>query len=351
MADEPKGRLEAPISTEALAMQLARNRETQPGGTKPPQPKTPAPEPKPEEIEAPPDGSPEAPDLSQLPPEEQPPDPAAPENPDELPPEDTTDDELPPELKEKVDRRIGKEVAKRKTAEEALEAVNQQLAESTARVTELETENEELRSAPPEQTPGKASAPEQQMEAAIAEKRAILRWVEENPDGAEMDDGKGGTRTFTAEEVRTIKERTSEDLSDLRRDLRDFQRNMAQQTNQLRAQAHTEFPWLKVKTSPEYSKAQTIFNQYPWLRNVPGADLAIGRLVEYDSLKAQVAKLTAKPAAPKPPTPPPTRLPTKPGAAAPKPTAPETKVKAAEENLRKTGTVASLAQSFAAKRQ
>jgi hypothetical protein len=249
-----------------------------------------APQPAPVEAEAPPDSFPEV-----NAPEDQPA-----ETPGE--PKDGTalSHELPPELQAKIDKRIGKEVARRKTLEEENARLKAQLSQ------------------PPTQsaTPPPAPSPDEPLGhvtdvQALAQEhhniKEVKRWAQAQllrEDGSESIEAYG--RTWSRQDLQATvlnADRVLEDQIPAR-----FQ--FLQARSQAEVNARQTFPWLNDPQSAEYAEYQAAFKQYPMLAKMPDAPFVVavqitGRQALQKQQEAAAAAAKKKQTPPKPSSPPP----------------------------------------------
>ncbi len=227
--------------------------------------------------------------------------------------------QLDPKTKEKIQKRIDKEVGKRKAIE--------------GHVAQLQKELADLKAAqpatPPQPTPAPivptaasdAPLPEVKNPAdLVAYRKQTVEYNRVATDLIDRDDidwtngikvpgwgdkdGNGKDIVYTKEQVRNIRNNTRLHLDEKIPD----QQAWFQQTSHFErarqeatARAHQDFPYLKDKNTQEYAAAQKAYEQMPWLRNAPNAEYIIG--VQIEGLKAMEAKRKAAatpPAAPAP---------------------------------------------------
>lgn len=211
--------------------------------------------------------------------------------------EQQSDDEIPgikPEVQQAINRRIGKEVAKRRAAEARIEA--------------LETKLEQLSQAPQQ--------PSQQPETS-----AILESVNSEAELESLLDKAREARTYARDatdrlidesdaviaELRSAGVRLAEDadLSHVRAELRKIRRNAetvldreqsARKTLELRRgyaqQVARDFGWVKDRTSEEYATFRSA-REHPAVRSRPDADFVAAIIVE--GLASYKARTTKKP--------------------------------------------------------
>ncbi len=197
---------------------------------------------------------------------------------------DGDDDGLNADVQASVDKRIGKEVRKRKEALEAKEAAESKVAELKAQLEQAEAAVEGASdfSAPPTDTNPFANLntlKEVQEEMMRAEQ--TLEWAEDNPDGA-LVESKDGDVEYTAEEVREVKKRASRAL---RRQLPE-QQGYIQARDQMEPQALDAYPWWKDKASSEFQAASQVLRNMPELARFPDYKLVVG-----DYLNGMVSRM------------------------------------------------------------
>jgi hypothetical protein len=198
---------------------------------------------------------------------------ATPESPD---PEAETPDEtaevlsqshaLPPEVQAKVDKRIGKEVARRKAAEEEVTRLRAQVSQPA------QPQDQAAHATP---TPANPLAHVQDVGQLAKEQsniKEIKRWAQAQLARDDVDVGvEGYGKTWSRSDLhQTIiaAERVLED-------------QIPQRYQFLTGRAHSEraaaeqFPWMKDKSSNEFAEYQTAFRQYPWLNDLPEAPMIV----------------------------------------------------------------------------
>lgn len=241
----------------------------------------------------------------------------------------------PPEWFQK---RVAKFTAKQKELEDRLAAAEKRAEESTAKLDEARRDGK----------PTKAwNFQEQQLQQQLGHKREVLRWAEENPDGATLTDAKGNEVSYSPEQMRAIKLSALEDLGDLRGQLRDHQQSLASAQAHWNGEALKAYPALKDPNSEESKNIELILEKLPWLREVPDARMSLA-----DMLAGRAARLKKASGAPAAPTKP-TRVPAA-ASAAPSRSAeagPSQEVKQANDTFFQTGRTTDLARRFAAERK
>ena len=209
---------------------------------------------------------------------------------DDVPSQDISDD-----LKKKIDKRIGKEVAKRKALEAQLNELKLQ----------VQAAQQQQTSAPQPVVPLPQGAPPlAQIESASdlvalqQQAKDAKRFAQEQLDRDDFEPVRVGDTVLDRKALKTIirnAERTLEDEIPQRAQFIQ-QRQAAQQL------AYEKFPFLKDKSSPEYVQAQQAYMQMPWLKNLPNADWIIGVQIEgLKALQSKEKKLTGKTGKPQTP--------------------------------------------------
>lgn len=221
------------------------------------------------------------------------------------------EDEIPgvkPEVQQAINRRIGKEVAKRRAAEARIEA--------------LETRLEQMSQTPPAQQPAQTTQlldnvnNEAELETVLGQAREARTYARDASD--RLADESEAVIT----ELRNAGVRIPEDaeLSLVRAELRKIRRNAesvldregaARKTIQQRAQyaqqVAKDFRWVKDRTSEEYATFRSA-REHPAVRSRPDADFLAAIIVEgLSSYKARTTKPVPKPAAVRRPAPQPGR--------------------------------------------
>lgn len=211
---------------------------------------------------------------------------------------------LPPELQEKVNKRIGKEVRKRKNVEEETAA---EIAELKQRLAEAEARVEEK---PPEIAPVATEANPfgnlnsiEDVQKEMMQAEQTLEWAEDNPEGAVLET-KEGEKEFTSEDVREIRKKAARAM---RRHLPE-QLGYIQARDQLEPQALEAYPWWKDKSSSDFQNAMQLLRQMPELARFPDYKFVVGDYLQGRAIreappaKQGVAKGVKK-APPQPTTP------------------------------------------------
>ena len=119
-------------------------------------------------------------------------------------------EKLTPEVQEILDRRIGKEVAKRKTLEDQLEAERAAKAEAEAEREELRARLAAGETAAEEANPD-LYASEEALEKREKKLWTLMKWAKQHPDGFDGDE-KAGVPAYTATQIRDAVGRYEEEL-------------------------------------------------------------------------------------------------------------------------------------------
>jgi len=241
-------------------------------------------------------------------------------------------------------KRIAKITAKQRALEERLAAAEKRAEDAAGELDKTRA-----------QVNGKTKVwnfREQELQQQLAHKRELVRWAEENADGAQLTDDKGNEVSYSPEQVRSLKLSAQEDIGDLRGQLREHQTEMRNLHEYWDSEAVKAYPALKDESSETARNIQTMLDKLPWLREVPDARISLA-----DMLAGRAARLKRAPApgggtAPNTTTKPPLRAPT--GGSAPARAAegePSADVKAAQQTFQETGRAQDLARRFAAERK
>ena len=216
--------------------------------------------------------------------------------------EDVPSQDISPDLKKKIEKRIGKEVAKRKALEAQLNELKLQAQQAQ--------QTQAAQPAPiaplPQGAPTLANIEDPAGLAALQQQaREAKRFAQEQLDRDDFEPVRVGETVLDRKALKTIVRNAEKTLEEDIPQRAQFlqQRAQAQQV------AFEKFPFLKDKSSPEYVQAQQAYMAMPWLKNLPNSDWIIG--VQIEGLKALAAKdkkstgKTGKPSVPfstKPPS-------------------------------------------------
>jgi hypothetical protein len=192
---------------------------------------------------------------------------------------------LSPEIQAIIDKRIGKEVAKRKDLEDQLEAergVREKLEAETKDLTEQLS------------VKGQAPVTGNAFESlADVEKRedqlwGLLEFVRSNPDGFEGDE-KNGIPAYNAAQIREMQTRFERELH---RDLPRQKQALVQRAEVDREVTAKVYPELFKNGSNDQRIAERFLRQFPVLRNLPNVNLLIGDMIAGERLR--MAKVEEK---------------------------------------------------------
>jgi hypothetical protein len=241
-------------------------------------------------------------------------------------------------------KRAAKFRAKRQALEERLVAAEKRLQETEAKLNQAQ-----------QQTAPKTKAwnsQEQQLNEQLAGKRALLRWAEENADGATVTDTNGGEVNYTPDQIRAVKLSALEDIGDLRGRLREAEAETQRARQTWDAEALKAYPQLKDPNNPMTRNIDLMIERVPWLRELPDARLSLA-----DMMAGRAARLR-KPAGAASSSGgsggAPARVVTGGAAAAPARTAgagPSEAEKKANEDFQQSGRVEDLSRRFALSRK
>lgn len=233
---------------------------------------------------------------------------------------------LDPKTQEAVDRRIGKEVARRKEAEETLAT---ERAEKSQLILEKERLEEEMRDIETSGAvgagihPAMLAASESELQKREAYLWEVERFCQQHTDeGFTSEDGK---TEYTAKQVRARLLEVQEERMRILPAAREALRARAA----AEAEAAKVYPVMKDPASPEALEAKRVLRKYPVLKLMPDhlmfiADALAGRKARQTAAKATPAK-----AAPK--------APAVPGKSTPKPATPPPKKSTRDESVAEVG--------------
>lgn len=222
---------------------------------------------------------------------------------------DGDEDGLSADVQASVDKRIGKEVRKRKEALEAKKLAEEELSELKAKLEQAEQRAQEAGEAvmdpaplPTESNPFANLNTIEDVEKELMRAEQTLEWAEDNPDGAFLQTDEG-EREFSAEDVREIKKKASRAL---RRQLPEQQAYL-QARDTLEPQALEAYPWWKDKASSEFQSAMQLLRTMPELQRFPDFKFVVGDYLAGRELREKppaakatkvVKKAPAQPTAP-----------------------------------------------------
>lgn len=214
-----------------------------------------------------------------------------------------------PEQQEIFDKRLGKEIAKRKEAEKAANDAAARLNELMLKATEPAAPTQEAAVQPqivplPNGTVPLANIPDVNGLLSLqAQAKEAIRWSEQQLEREDFDQAPPinpqTNAPYTRAELKSIKWNAKTTLEDHIPQRAQF----LQQRNQIQQDAYTKFPFLKDKAAPEYLIAEQLRRSSPWLANLPAQDLLIGAYIRgMQVVEAETAAKATKTAktAPKP---------------------------------------------------
>lgn len=206
---------------------------------------------------------------------------------------------LDEKTKQRIQKRIDKEVGKRKQLEGRLNEL-----ESLLREKETQQAQPPVTVVAPSDLPPNIAAINDLagVEKLRKDAKDASRWAEAQLD-AEADGEtlpEGWDRKKLKEVMRNAKVALEDHIPQ--------RETFIKQRQQLQAQAHKKFPFLTDRTSPDYQAAQAAFRSNPWLHHLPNADFIVGvqikglkALAAEEAAEAEKAKAKAAPAKPKVP--------------------------------------------------
>lgn len=122
------------------------------------------------------------------------------------------------------------------------------------------------------------------LDANINAAQQVIEWAESNPDGAEVPDGKGGTLSYDAAQVRQFKAKATADMARLSASRESKAQQIQQDYNAKRSEAvktaQARFPWTKQQNSPEYQEVVSLIRDVPELQLRPDWPLLTAYMVE-----------------------------------------------------------------------
>jgi hypothetical protein len=188
--------------------------------------------------------------------------------------------ELTPEQQEKFNKRIGKEVRKRKEQEEA----------HAGEVAALNAELEEARAGAfaPQPTGSNPFSGITTLEELAKLKRGALdqlEWTEDNPMGGVLTT-KEGDQELDEEGSQNLRRWTNRAL----REHIPAQVEFIQKRDSLEPEVLEAYPWWKDKASSDYQNAKLAMRQFPGVQNEPNYKLIIGDAMAGQALRMSKGK-------------------------------------------------------------
>jgi hypothetical protein len=204
-------------------------------------------------------------------------------------------EKLTPEVQEILDRRIGKEVAKRKTLEDQLEA-------ERAAKAEAEAEREELRARlAAGETAAEDANPDLYASEEALDKRekklwTLMKWAKQHPDGFDGDE-KAGVPAYTATQIRDAVGRYEEELF----------RELPKAKEALQKRAAFDAT-VTAKVYPDVLKpgtkdgmiARAFLQRFPALKVLPDVHVIIGDMIAGERARTEKAKAGGAAGSPRP---------------------------------------------------
>lgn len=198
--------------------------------------------------------------------------------------DDVPSQDIPAELKKKIDKRIGKEVAKRKALEAQLNELKLQVAQTQQQQAEQPVQPAPIAPLPQGTVPLAQIEDVKQLQTLAQQAKEAKRFAEEQLDRDDFEPVRIGDEILDRQKLKTIIRNANKTLED---DI-PSRVQFLQARNQAQQVAFEKFPFLKDKSAPEYVQAQQAYIAMPWLKNLPNADWIIG--VQIEGLKALQAK-------------------------------------------------------------
>lgn len=213
---------------------------------------------------------------------------------DDVPSPETQQTGLTPEQQERFNRRIGKEVAKRKALE--------------GRLNELQAQLLERANTPPPEAPAIVPIPSgaptlanindvQGLVTLQQNAKTAIRYAEEQLD---VPQEQRQYIQLDGQMVQPDDKLLKQTMRNARMTIEDQipqRHQFLQARNQAEQAAFVQYPFLKDKSAPEYQMKLTAYQAQPWLRNLPNAEQLVGRYimgVKYEQLLAQQAEAKAR---------------------------------------------------------
>lgn len=220
------------------------------------------------------------------------------------PENDVHSQDISPELKKKIDKRIGKEVAKRKALEAKVNELTLAMQQAQAQQAQTPTPPVPIVPLPQGTVPLAQIDNVAELGKLHQQAKEAKRFAQEQLDNDNFEPFKLGETVVDRAALKAIIRNADKTLED---DI-PARANFLQAKNQAQQAAFEKFPFLKDKSAPEYVQAQQAYLAMPWLKNLPNSDWIIG--VQIEGLKAleakekSKAKSAAKPSVPMSKTPP-----------------------------------------------
>ena len=197
--------------------------------------------------------------------------------------DDSVPSQITPDLQKKIDKRIGKEVAKRKALEAQLNELRLEVAKAQ-QGQQAQAQAAPVAPLPQGTTPLAQIEDFNQLQSLAQQAKEAKRFAQQQLARSNFEPIQLGDQILDREQLNTIIINAEKTLED------DIPARTAflQQRHQAQQLAYEKFPFLKDKSTPEYVQAQQAYMAMPWLKNLPNADWIIG--VQIEGLKALAAK-------------------------------------------------------------
>ncbi len=184
----------------------------------------------------------------------------------------STSIEFSPEQQELFNKRLGKEVFKRKELERQLSELKTRV--EPAKPVETKPESPSIVPLPAGAPPLSNIDDISGLQHLQQQAKEAIRWAEDCLAAA--TDGEAVPENWDKRSLREVIRNAKLTLEDHIPARAGFLQDKAR----AQQQAYDTFPFLKDKESEQYVQAQSFYKTYPWLRNVPTGELMIGAMVE-----------------------------------------------------------------------
>jgi hypothetical protein len=205
--------------------------------------------------------------------------------------------QLDAKTKEKIQKRIGKEVAKTKAEKARAEAAEARAAELDALLREKEAAKPDAPAPqilPSDLPPHIAAITDLNgIQKTSKEAREAIRWAEAMLDAEAEGDAlpEGWDRKKLKETIRNAKVSLEEYIPQRADFIKERQR--------FQQIAHQKFSFLRDRNDPDYARAQSALKAKPWFNSLPDGDLLLGFMIKgLKTLEAEDAEAKAKAKAP-----------------------------------------------------
>lgn len=193
----------------------------------------------------------------------------------------------------KIDKKIGKQVARRKQAEERAETAE-------ARIVDLEEQLEAAGSQPPPEGGDASPIMQAESEAEVdrheaglkSARREVRRWLDDHDREDVYTTAEG--KEYSWAEVRGYQYSLEDELADI---IPKARKAVARRQESVKA-AKVKYPKLFDRKSEDHQAMQTILRESPQLKNLPNYHMLIGRMIAGEKLESAPSKAPAKKKAP-----------------------------------------------------